>query len=94
MGCWHDRHGCGSWYPGPYGRAWYGPPDWYEGYARPMPRRYRGQARIDRAQATEELEARLEELRTEMQRMEAELMELRGSGGASASTTEWWPSGS
>jgi len=78
MGCWHGWHGCGPAYGPPYGGGWYGPPDWYEEPEWPMRRRYRGSARIDREQATEELEARLEELRTEMRRMEAELIELRG----------------
>jgi hypothetical protein len=76
MGCWHDRHGCGPWYPDAYVRGWYGPPDWYG----------RSSRRADRELATEELEARLEELRAEIRHLETELTELRGSRASAGST--------
>lgn len=83
MGCWHGWHGCGPWYASPYVRRWYGPDEWDELEDRPMPRRSR-RGWIDREAAAEDLEGRLEELRTELRRAEAELAELRGVTAAAA----------
>lgn len=78
MSCWHGWHGCGPWYGPPYGRGWYGPEDWFAEPDWPMRRRSRRYRRIDRETAADELEARLEELRDEVGRLEAELADLRG----------------
>lgn len=84
MGCWHGWHGCGPWHGPPYGGGWYGPADWDEEPDRPFRRRYRRYRRPDRETAAEELEARLGDLRDEMQRVEAELTGLRGGEEAAA----------
>ncbi len=79
MGCWHGWHGCGPWYGGPYGRGWYEPVEWYEEPGWPIRRRNRRSRQLDREAAAEELDARLDELREEVRRMEADLASLRGS---------------
>ncbi len=81
MGCWHGHgygHGCGPGYPGPAPRGWYGPVDegdWYEDARRPMRRRRRVRPE-DREMRAASLEARLEELRDELRRVEAALDDL------------------
>ena len=77
MSCWHGWHGCGPCYGPPHGRGWYGPADWLEEADRPIRRRYRRYPRLDREAAAEELAERLEELREEVHRVEAELADLR-----------------
>jgi cell division protein FtsB len=51
---------------------------------RPFRRQYRRFRNPDRGTAAEELEARLAELRDEMRRIEAELIDLRGGEEAIA----------
>jgi hypothetical protein len=90
VSCGHGWHGCGPWYGGgceswpyergpyvrgAYGRGWYGPADWDEDYESPRRRRGRG-----REKASENLEARLSELRDEVRRLEEELSGLRAPG--------------
>ncbi len=84
MGCWHGWHGCGPSYGAPYGRGWYEPADWDEERAWPSRRRDRRSQWLDRETADDELAARLDALRDEVRRMEAELVNLRGSREASA----------
>jgi hypothetical protein len=74
MGCWH---GCGPWHGWPPPRGWYGPPtdesEWLEEerlLRRPRPRR--GVSEPSAAS----LEARLDELRDELERVEAALAGL------------------
>ena len=87
MGCWHGcGHYCG--WPSPHG--WYGPPmaesDWPEETAWPVRRRYRRGQPIDPERAAASLEARLEELRVELRRVEAALADLRRGEAASPTT--------
>jgi hypothetical protein len=84
MGCWHGYHGCGPWYGGPYGPGWYEPADWYEEAEWPVRPRHRRYRRLDRESAAQELEARLDDLREELRRVEAELVSLRGGNEAAA----------
>ena len=75
MSCRHGWHGCGPWYGPDYGPDWYGPADWVEGPSRaPRRPRYR---RLEDAEAGEDLEARIAELRDEVRRVEAKLADLR-----------------
>lgn len=93
MGCWHGQghygHGCGPWHDGPYVPSrygpvdWFGPADWDEEFERPIRRRRRSSRYLEGAPAGEELEARLDELRAEIKRVEANLAELRGAGETS-----------
>jgi hypothetical protein len=80
MSCWHGwhgGHGCGPWYGPPYGPDPYGPAEWAP---EPVPARWRGRrpGRFEGEEGTEDLEARLADLRDTVRRMEAELAELRG----------------
>lgn len=79
MSCGHGWHGCGPWHGGPYGPGWYDPVDVYEEADWPIRRRSRRYRRLERETAPAELEARLDELRDEIHRVEAELVSLRGS---------------
>jgi hypothetical protein len=77
MSCWHGWHGCGHWYGPPPDPGWYGPADWYDEpdwRARRRPRRGR---RADPEEVAEDLTNRLEELREELRRTEAELADLQ-----------------
>jgi hypothetical protein len=80
----HGPGGCDDWYgpPGAYGPpVWYGPPAWYDEDDEPRPS-WRGARRARRRggdAAAGDLEATLEELRAEMQRVEDELAKLRAS---------------
>jgi len=81
VGCWHgwhDGHGCAPWHRAPFDRAWYGPVDWYDEADWPTWRPSRRGSRPDRAAPAEAIEARLDELREEMSRLEADLEDLRG----------------
>ena len=82
MSCWHGGHGCGPWHGGPSSPGWYDPGDWYEGADWPVRRRYRGPARLDPETAADDLSERLDALRDEVRRVEAELINLRGAGPA------------
>lgn len=73
MGCWHGPHGCGPWYGGPYAE-WSDEMDW------PIRRRVRRARRGDQEMAADELEARLDELRDELRRVQAELENLHAAG--------------
>jgi len=88
MSCGHGWHGCGPWCDPPPDRGWFASPDWYQEEPdrriRGRRRRYR---RFDSETATEDLEARLEELHEEVRRVEAELVNLRGAGKAAAVET-------
>ena len=85
MSCWHGWHGCGPWPapPGPW--VGYGSPDyeddWYEDVAWPARHRRRRDRAADPGLATASLEERLEELQSELRRMETALAELRRPGG-------------
>ena len=83
MGCWHG-HGCGPAYCGPAPRGWYGPVDeyeWREDADWPLRRRVRERP-DDRDMRAASLEARFDELREELRRVEAALENLsRPSGG-------------
>jgi hypothetical protein len=79
MSCWHGGHGCGPWHGVPYGPGWYDPADWYEGANWPIRRRYRRPSRLDQETAADDLEAKLDALRDEVRRVEAELVNLRGA---------------
>jgi hypothetical protein len=89
MGCWHGYgHGCG---PGPYywpaHRGYYGPAyedDWYEDVNWPMRRRGRARSGDPELRAAA-LEERLEELRDELQRVEAALEGLARPASGAAS---------
>lgn len=84
MGCshgWHGAHGCGPAYAGPHDRGWCDPGDWYEAADGPI-RRPRRARRSDPEVDVEDLEARLEQLRESVRRVEAELESLRGPGTA------------
>ena len=87
MGCWHAGHGCGPWHGGSHCRGWYEPAEWYEEADWPMRRRSPRYRRLERETAPDELEARLAELRDELHRVEAELMNRRGAGEAAAGKT-------
>ncbi len=82
MSCWHGGHGCGPWHGGPYSPGCYDPADWYGEADWPAPRRYRRPARPDPEAAADDLQARLEALRDEVRRVEADLMDLRGGESA------------
>ncbi len=79
---WHGGHGCGPWHGwgyenGPYDRGGpYARADWYEDVEPPR-RRRQGRGRDA---AGEDLEARLSELRDQVQRLEEELSNLRAPG--------------
>jgi hypothetical protein len=87
VGCGHGWHGCGPWYGGPYERGWYEPTEWYEQDEWPIRSRRRRRRPVDREAGTEDLEARLAELRDELRRVEAELMSLRGPDEVAAERT-------
>jgi hypothetical protein len=82
MSCWHGWHGCGPWHAGPYGEpygpGWYPPEEWYEGPEWPVRRRARSGRTAARERSGEALEARLDELRREIQELELELASTRG----------------
>lgn len=82
MSCWHGGHGCGPWHGGPCSPGSYEPADWYEGADWPVRRRSRRPERLDPDAAANDLQTRLDALRDEVRRVEADLMDLRG--GASA----------
>jgi hypothetical protein len=83
MGCWHGGyHGCGPWHGWGYGPGWYDPADWAEEADWPIRRRYRRYRRVERETDTDELEARLADLREEVRRAEAELVRVRGGDTA------------
>jgi hypothetical protein len=82
MSCGHGWHGCGPWYGPPYGRGWYGTPDWYEEEYPPIRGRSRRSRGRDPEAAADELEERLENLRGEVRRIEAELANVSRSGQA------------
>ena len=63
-------------------RAGTTPADWYEEADWPVRRRYRRPARLDPDAAADDLEARLDALRDEVRRVEADLMNLRGGESA------------
>lgn len=84
MGCWHGWHGCGPSYGVQYGRGWCEPADWYEDAGWPTRRRDRHSQWLDQEAAADELTARLDALRDEVRRVEAELVNLRGSREAAA----------
>jgi hypothetical protein len=83
MSCGHGWHGCGPWYGPPYGPGWYDPAGWYEEPAPAFRRRGRYR-RFERELPTDELEARLADLRDEVRRVESELSELRRREDAAA----------
>jgi hypothetical protein len=75
MGCWH---GCGPVHCGPSRRGWYGPADedgWYEDVRWPM-RHQSTSPPDDRGMREAALEARLDELREDLRRVEAALAGL------------------
>ena len=89
MGCWHDH---GSWCGWAPPRGWYGPPvddrGWFDEPYGPVAHRlctrtpgYRREPPIDRESTVLSLEARLDELRDELQRVEAALAEVRRPAG-------------
>ena len=89
MGCWHGHgsgHGCGPGYCGPP-RGWYGPVDEcdrYDDVDRRLRRPFRERAG-ERRSGEESLEARLEDLREELRRVESALADLsRPSTGGTA----------
>jgi len=88
MSCWHGWHGCGPAYGWPGSWRGYGPPDvepdWCEDVSWPMPRRRRRERPADRETAVSSLEARLEELRAELRRVEAALEEIQRPGAEAA----------
>ena len=87
MSCWHGSHGwhgCGPWNGPPNGRGWYGPADWEDDLEQPIRRRGRRYGRLDRPVASDELEARLVDLRDEVRRVESELLDLRRQEDAAA----------
>ena len=84
MSCGHGWHVCGPWYGGPYGEGLREPAEWYEEADWPIRRHSRRYRRPERGAGTEDLEARLAELRNEVRRVEAELMSLRGSDETAA----------
>ena len=71
MGCAHGPHDCGAWYGGPYS-------DWSEEMDWPVRRRARRVRRADPDPSTDEIVARLDELRDEIRQVGAELEKLRG----------------
>ncbi len=75
MSCRHGWHGCGPWYGPAYGPDWYGPADWVEEPPRTRRRRY---GRLESDETTEDLEARIAELRDEVRRMGEQIVRLRG----------------
>lgn len=82
MGCWHG-HGYHCGWPTP---GWYGPAvdeaDWL--YEQDWPvrrRRYRREQPADPESTVKSLEARLDELRDELRRVEAALGEMHGPAG-------------
>ncbi len=77
MPCWHGWHDCGRWYGPPYDPGWSGPSDWYEEPVWSGRRRHRRDRRPDPAEVAEDLAARIEDLREELSRTEAELADLR-----------------
>ena len=87
MSCGHGWHGCGPWAYGPYPGPRYEPADWYEEADWPVRRPSRRSRRLERETEPEALEARLAELRDELHRVEAELVNLRGAGEAVADKT-------
>lgn len=80
MSCGHGWHGCGPWYGPPdelpYGRGYYGPASWHEDAGWPARGWSRRGRRVDPELAAEELATRLEDLRDEIRRVEAELAHL------------------
>lgn len=78
MGCRHGWHGCGPWYGPP---DWYGPPEWAEG---PEGWRRRGYRRQMEEETTEDLEARLLDLRDKVRLVEQELAALRAQASSAA----------
>jgi uncharacterized small protein (DUF1192 family) len=89
MGCWHGWHGCNTWYDDPrwHARGWYEPVDWYDEPDWPPRRRHRPSRREAPSVTTEDLEARLAELRDEIAQVEAELVDMRRSGQAGSAVT-------
>ena len=87
MGCGHGWHGCGPWHGPPYGADWCEPSERYEEADWPIPRRSGRFRRLERETAPEDLAARLAELRDELERVEAELVSLRGSDDVAAGRT-------
>ncbi len=82
MGCWHDRydrHGCGPWHGAAYDRGWYEPIDSYADLDWPARRARRRLRRPEREADVEGLEARLDDLREEIRRVEEELGGLRSA---------------
>jgi len=77
MGCGHGWHHCGPWYAPPEPTGWCGPADWYNEGPAPVRRRIRRRARLEPEEAVQGLEARLVDLRDEIDRAEARLAELR-----------------
>ncbi len=85
MSCGYDRHGCGTHAHESYGR---GPCDhvswrrvgWLDEAGLPMERRYRRPRQPDPELATEDLGARLEQLRLMVREIEAEILALGSSG--------------
>jgi hypothetical protein len=84
MSCWHGWHGCGPLYGPPYGRSWYGPAEWEDELEQPIRRRGRRYGLLDRPVASDELEARLADLRDAVRRVESELSDLRRHEDAAA----------
>lgn len=85
MGCGHGGHGghgCGPIYGVQYDRGWCDSGDWYGEADWPIRRRYRRSRRLGPQAAAEDLEARLDELRLEVRRVEAELMGRSAEGEA------------
>ena len=74
MGCWH---GCGPVHCGPKARGWYGPidDDWYEEANWPLRRQARARPG-DRDTPVASLDARVDQLREELRRVEAALADL------------------
>jgi hypothetical protein len=79
MSCRHGWHDCGPWYGPPPDWGWHGPADWYDEADRPVRPRYRRTRRLDRGPASEDLEARLAELRDDISRIESELVARRST---------------
>jgi len=84
MSCSHGWHGCGPWYPRSYGGGRCEPADWYEDAGWPTRRGDRRSQWLDREAAADELVARLDALRDEVRRVQAELVSLRSSQEAGA----------
>jgi uncharacterized small protein (DUF1192 family) len=89
MGCWH---GCAPWHGSPYRHGWYVDPRWdpyaYEDELPMVRRGRRGGRDADRAITAETLEARVDDLRDEIERLQATLAKLRADAGVQRTEEE------